>query len=145
DSAVRSPAGFRMRVWDAGTGEAVTPPVQAPDAYSSASFSPDGRRVLLVGRWSAQVWDADTGLPVTPPLPFPPGTAVAAWWADGRRVLVKSGEAVSAWDVSPDPRPVDELRAWAELLSGRRIDESGSLVPLTAAQLAAAWDALRPK
>jgi WD40 repeat protein len=145
DSAVLPPRGGQMRVWDADTGEAVTPPVTAPDAYSSASFSPDGRRVLLVGRRSVQVWEADGGLPVTPPLPFPPGrAAVAAWWADAGRVLVKDGEALAAWDVSPDPRPADELRSWAQLLSGQRIDESGSLVPLTAAELAAAWDALRP-
>jgi hypothetical protein len=83
---------------------------------------------------------------VTPLLPFWPGPSiVAAWWADDRRVLVKDGETLAAWDVSPDPRPPDELRTWAQLLSGQRIDESGSLVPLTAAQLAAVWDTLRPK
>jgi WD40 repeat protein len=146
DTAVRRPPGGEMRVWDAETGQPITPPRTAPDAFSEVNFSPDGRRVLLAGRRSLQVWDTETALPVTPPLPLPPGPGNgAARWADDGRVLVKDGATLAAWDVSADRRPADELRSWAQLLTGQRIDESGSLVPLTAAQLAAAWDAVRPR
>src|SRR5439155_16386288 len=41
--------------------------------------------------------------------------------------------------------PLQDLSRLAQLLSGRRVDETGGLVPLEKAALKADWQALRPK
>ena len=46
------------RVWDAGTGEPVTPPLKHSESVHHASFSPDGRRVVTVcNDRAARVWE----------------------------------------------------------------------------------------
>jgi WD40 repeat protein len=44
------------RVWDAATGQALSPPLPHRDQMQGAIFSPDGRRILTAGN-TAQVWD----------------------------------------------------------------------------------------
>lgn len=39
-----------MQVWDAETGEPVTPPIEHQGGVFAASFSPDGRRLLTGSR-----------------------------------------------------------------------------------------------
>jgi WD40 repeat protein len=46
------------RVWDAATGQALTPALRHDDAVYQASFSPDGRRVVTASSdKTAQVCD----------------------------------------------------------------------------------------
>jgi WD40 repeat protein/tetratricopeptide (TPR) repeat protein len=66
-------------------------------AIESVTYSPDGRRVLVLGRTppggsasadsAARVWDRVTGQPLTPVLRHPGGVAKAQFLLDGRRVL----------------------------------------------------------
>ena len=104
------------RVWDAATGEPVTPLLphggarQEPSssAYHSevpqVSFSPDGRRLITVGRSAAQ-----------------------------------------NWDLRPDVRPAEDLVRLAVLLSGHRVDNSGGYVPVSKEVLVDAWKTLQAK
>jgi WD40 repeat protein/serine/threonine protein kinase/tetratricopeptide (TPR) repeat protein len=120
------------RVWDAATGEPVAPPLRQPGSVTRAVFSPDGRCVLTAGHdGTARAWDADTGEPLAPPLP-------SAGWV--RQALADDGRT---WDLPPDARPVDELVRLAQWLSGHRIDQTGSLVPLGPDELRRDLEALR--
>jgi WD40 repeat protein len=57
------------RVWNAASGEPVTPPLMHAGRVVHAGFSPDGKRVVTASQdGTARVWDAVTGEPVTPPL-----------------------------------------------------------------------------
>src|SRR5262249_47737404 len=63
----------------------------------------------------------------------------------GQRLLLFTEGRMLAWDLAPDERPADDLVLLAELLSGRRIDDSEALTPLPPKALAAAWQALRTR
>ena len=63
-------AGRTALVWDAISGEAMTPPLAQAEALAWAGFSPDDRFVATrTGSGSAQVWSAETGAPVAGPFP----------------------------------------------------------------------------
>jgi WD40 repeat protein/tetratricopeptide (TPR) repeat protein len=63
--------GGEARVWDAATGQPMTPPLSRPDWVAHASFTPDGRRLFAVFmralgkgeeyRVDALIYDANTG------------------------------------------------------------------------------------
>jgi WD40 repeat protein/tetratricopeptide (TPR) repeat protein len=136
------------RVWDAVTGRALTPPMRLPGEVVKAAFGGDGR--FVVGSGSAgpvRLWDARTGEPLTLPL----GSLVDDYGFDpgGRLTTLErkgpgSGtRTVRAYDVSPDPRPVEKLRALAHALAGARIDETGGYVPLEWEEYRKAWEEVR--
>jgi tetratricopeptide (TPR) repeat protein len=132
------------RVWDAATGQPVTPPMQhAGSPVYGASFSPDGRRVVTAGQdGTARVWDAATGQPVSPPLLHEDGVMQASFSADGRRVLTLSQQGKArVWEVASAEGSVEDLLLLSRLLSGQRIDASGTA---TAADVGEAkWQNLR--
>jgi hypothetical protein len=75
--AMFSPDGRRVvtisedrtaRVWDAATGQALTPPLRHDGLVSRAMFSPNSRRLVTIsGEKMARVWDAEAGKALTPP------------------------------------------------------------------------------
>jgi eukaryotic-like serine/threonine-protein kinase len=50
-----------VRVWDAGTGEPVTPPLCHHGKVEQARFSVDGHRIVSAGKDGARIWNARTG------------------------------------------------------------------------------------
>jgi WD40 repeat protein len=99
-------SGEEVRVWDADTSRAISPPIPQDLPVSRASFSPDGSRILTAG-WQlgapgeVRVWDAATGRPVTPRLPFEGALEVASFTPDGRRLVVASQDGkVRLWDLA---------------------------------------------
>ncbi len=79
------------------------------------------------------------GQVVSPPLRQPELSA-ARLAGDGRSVVTTAatGEELY-WPLALETRPMEELRRMAELLSARRLDSSGELVPLSAAELKRRW------
>jgi WD40 repeat protein len=109
------------RVWDAATGEPQTPFMNHPASVYQVVFSPDSHFLLMAGEdGTARVWDADTGSRLTPPLD-PEG------WV--KQAFARPADP-AAWKLPVDNRPLEELKAEAEWLSGHSIDRrTGGLVP----------------
>ncbi len=97
------------RVWDAVTGQAITPSLKHNDKVNQVVFSPDGKWVLTASDdETARIWDAVTGDPIR--LIKHTGHVVyAAFSPDGRWVVTSSGD--------PPVRPSDTtgypvVRVW---------------------------------
>jgi WD40 repeat protein len=56
---------WETQVWDLTTGKPLGPPLQTDVAWSAASLSHDGSRLLLSDLKGARVWDVATGQPVS--------------------------------------------------------------------------------
>jgi tetratricopeptide (TPR) repeat protein len=135
------------RVWEVGTGKPLTPPLRHRNYVLDASFSPDGRFVVTAAAdGTARVWAAADGVPVTPPLQHSPMLYVnrARFSPDGKRVFTEAANRMAerffgyaatprgvwVWDLSAEDRPAHEAALLAEWLAGRRLDATGSYVPL---------------
>lgn len=108
--ATWSPDGTRVltctnsgaQLWDAFTGQPVTPPLVHAADLTCAAFSPNGEFVLTAssGGKSALVWDARTGQPVCPPLRHDAAVNHAAFSPDGTRVITASDDTTArVWEV----------------------------------------------
>ena len=88
------------RVWDAETGEPITPPLRHEDEVEMAVFSPDGKRVVTASHdHTGQIWDADDGVPVGPPLRHAAELSHVAVSSDSARVVTASRDGTAQlWD-----------------------------------------------
>jgi WD40 repeat protein/serine/threonine protein kinase len=109
------------RVWDAGTGEAVTPPLRHGHIVLKAAFSPDGRRVVTASHdGTARVWEASNGQAVTPVLAHPGSVGDASFSPDGRWVVTASTDGTARlWDAATgEPRtPPLKHASWIHSVS----------------------------
>jgi WD40 repeat protein/tetratricopeptide (TPR) repeat protein len=91
------------RVWDVQTGLPISPPLRT----EGASFSPEGLRLLTIGKNGARICHAATGKPLAAILK--PGRR-PLFSPEGRYVVTTDGErTVQLWDVATRPpltRPV---------------------------------------
>jgi WD40 repeat protein len=90
------------RVWDAATGQPLTPPLSHEGEVHSVRFSPDGLRVATASEdRTARVWDATTGRPVTLPLQHDDGVWSVAFSADGQRLATRTQDGVvRVWEAA---------------------------------------------
>jgi tetratricopeptide (TPR) repeat protein len=113
----------------------------------NAGFNPDGRLVVTAGfDGSIRIWDSTTGDLLGSVLSLSGNGTYAAFSPDGRRLLVgldTFGQPV-LWDLPREKRPVADLVAWSEVLTGHRLDAGGLSVPVEKERLAAAWKRLGP-
>jgi len=118
------------RVWDARTGQALTPPLPHLSAVSHLAVSPDGSRLFTAG-WNslARVWDLETGLPLTEWLSA--GGLVTGLSVDstGQRLATVTDHGVLRIQEIPSaPTPVpDGFLTFAETLAGARLGERGNV------------------
>jgi len=141
-----------IRVWSTATGVPRTVPLGYVEFINGVSFSADGRHVMAAGGDAAvMVWDASTGEQLVdfpaPPFLLHNSTGIVSWSPDARRLVV-GAEAfikdistisliVRVQDLGADERSLAELTTVSRLMAGRMLDETGTLVNLTATELTA--------
>jgi WD40 repeat protein/tetratricopeptide (TPR) repeat protein len=144
-------AGY-ARVWDGRSGRPTCAPLPLPAnaTVNQATFSPDGRWVLLVwsgwpsGNW-ARVWDVGAGQPVTPALDLGPRTRAA--FTPDQRALVTGRPAGAECQINLEPIdwPAADVVRLAGVMAGHDLDETGGVVVPPPADARARQLALWPR
>jgi WD40 repeat protein len=93
-----------IRVWDAGIGVEMLPPLQGHNdwIYSVAS-SPDGTKIVSGSEdQTIRVWDLRTGIETHPPLYGRKGAIISvAFSPDGSKIISQSrGSTIQLWDAN---------------------------------------------
>lgn len=91
------------RIWDAATGQPLTPEMRHEKAIRHAAFSPDGSKAATASEdGTARIWDSHTGQPLTPPLRYHfDGVARHADWSrDGRILAISGSHGAALWDAA---------------------------------------------
>ena len=111
---VTASADKTARVWDAETGKPVGEAMTHGEVVASASFSPDGKRVVTASEdKTARVWDAETGKPVGEAMTHGAGVLSASFSPDGKRVVTASEDKTArVWDAETG-KPVGEAMTHA--------------------------------
>src|ERR1700678_2494864 len=87
------------RIWDAETGNAVGEAMTHGGVVKSASFSPDGKRVVTASEdKTARIWDAETGKAVGEAMTHGGVVKSASFSRDGKRVVTASDNTARIWN-----------------------------------------------
>jgi WD40 repeat protein len=92
-----------VQIWDASTGDPVTPrPQRHLGTIRGVAFSADGRWIVTASDdHTAQVWEASTGEPASRALQHQGPVNAATFSLDGRRVATASSDRTAhVWDAS---------------------------------------------
>jgi serine/threonine protein kinase/WD40 repeat protein/Flp pilus assembly protein TadD len=156
--------GREAQLSDATTGRPLAPPMKPRRGVAYAGLLADGRFAVTLGhptwrsygrtmgllaRCDLRLWDATTGESVLPSVPInfvsfgvPPSATAVQMTPDGRKLVFCSDTVTcDVWDLPREQRPVEELVALAQALSGRRVDDAGGTPPLGPDE----WLALRAR
>ena len=132
------------RIWDVATSHLAAPPLVHNGTIRTASFSPHGHSVVTASEdHTARVWDATQGEALTPLLRHAGQGKVlhAAYSPDGQHVLTTSEDGTARlWHLHDSKESPEALKKIAFLLSSKRIDDKGRLVPTNADELHKAWE-----
>src|SRR5262249_13127067 len=99
---VATVGGNAARLWDARTGQPLSPLLKHNGLANHAAFSPDGRFLATTGGETANVWDTATVQPAVTTLTECPEVATAVFSADARYLAgsgLSSGR-LGIWDTA---------------------------------------------
>jgi len=131
------------RVWDARSGQPVSPRLEHQDGLADVAWSPDGTRVATASAdKTARVWDARSGQPLSPPLAHRGAVTAVAWSPDGTRVATASVDRTAQiWDARSG-QPVAPPLHHRDTVTDVAWSPDGMLVATASADTTAqVWDA----
>ena len=130
------------RVWDAQTGQPLTPPFPHEDAVTSARFSPDGRRVVTASAdGTARVWEVKTGQPLTPPFHHQGPVGSAQFSPDGERVVTASDDGTAqVWEARTGQPVTAPLRHKGAVREAEFSPDGSRVVTASEDGTAQVWD-----
>ncbi len=135
-----------VRICQAADGKAVAPPLLHRGKVTGVAFSPNSLWVLTVADQAVRVWDALTGEPLTPPLSHPGGVTSAVFRPDGHAVLTTSEDGQARlWPLGAQAGSAEDLAQLAQFLATRRVDDTGTLVPLGGEEQKQLWPMVQAK
>jgi tetratricopeptide (TPR) repeat protein len=112
------------RLWAAGTGQPLGPPLHHQGRVQAVAFSPDGQTVLTGSEdKTARLWAAGTGQPLGPPLRHQSEVGAVAFSPDGKTVLTGStgrdDRTARLWRVQPPLEGTEQqIIEWLAVLTG---------------------------
>ncbi len=88
------------RIWNAHTGEPLSPPLKHEGIVCAARFSPDGGRVVTASfDKTARLWDGFSGEPLGKPMRHKADVRNARFSPEGQRVVTASEDGTARiWD-----------------------------------------------
>ncbi|VTT99863.1 (myosin heavy-chain) kinase : WD40 repeat, subgroup OS=Calditerrivibrio nitroreducens (strain DSM 19672 / NBRC 101217 / Yu37-1) GN=Calni_0847 PE=4 SV=1: WD40: WD40: WD40: WD40: WD40: WD40: Peptidase_C14 [Gemmataceae bacterium] len=125
--AERAPA---LRLWSVATGKEALR-FQTPTPIGSATFSPDGKRVLAGSDKITREWDAGTGAEIRT---FEGGRTVA-YSADGKHLLTADGACNRIWDAATGKLVRESSAPAKSRLSGALSPDGKALLERTDTEL----------
>ncbi|HKI31095.1 MAG TPA: protein kinase [Gemmataceae bacterium] len=140
-------AFHEVRIWDASTGEPVSPPIR--DRSALGVMSPDGEYVVLVRPFRQlllpglllpgpgfEVYHVGSSLPVTPLLAGSP----VSFSANGKYLLYDDENRPRILNLFPEKHTPEEWADLARLLSSARLDRSDTAMPLQTEDSRRLWE-----
>jgi peroxiredoxin len=122
-------------LWDAETWELLRSSMQHSGAIRGVAFNPDGRLLLTCGTdYTARIWHAATGKAIGPPLRHRNDVWTVSCSPDGKRAVTGSNDGTAALWALPAPiqGEIEQLRLWAQIVTGMELDQSGAIHVLDA-------------
>jgi WD40 repeat protein/tRNA A-37 threonylcarbamoyl transferase component Bud32 len=113
------------RVWDRTTASPISSPLRHGGPVYAVAFTADGTILLTASRdGTARLWDIATSRPIGPALRHEASVHAATFSPQGDKVLTGSDDcSARLWDVpAPVAGCVEQVRTWAEVLTGMEID-----------------------
>ena len=131
------------RVYDANSGEPVTPPLAHRAQITYAAFNPDGRLVVTTSiDETARVWDAESGAPAGPLLRHASSIEFADFNLDGRRLVTASDDNTARiWDFVSGELLVPPLKHDGTVVQARFSPDGHRVATGSLDQTARVWDA----
>ena len=131
------------RCWNLLSGKPITPPLQHQGDVRHACFSRSGNLLATASHTpsggAARIWDSSTGIPLTPPLEHDEAAVVFVDFSpdSSHLVSVDASGVTKIWQLrgTRSLETDDDVLAAAGLATSSRIDDSGALVPIPAAEL----------